>query len=287
MITIVRFVLCLKMVFIPLYAAAQQAEMVWIPMRIDVNESPIKLNATLYRPTGVARAPVVVFHHGSSGGPIPASYTERAFGLAKFLNQRGIALLVPMRPGRGKSEGVNIEEPSACTVASTEAGLQEASAAVDASMSWLLAQPWSDASRVVIAGHSRGGILSVTYAAQHPEAVLGSINFSGGWKSDHCGEVDVNAAVFSAAGKKAPRVPSLFLYARGDGFYSDESMENYARAFKDAGGDVVFRMYAFNDVNGHLLFSRKQALWEPDVDTFIRQVRLINPLPSVQAHPLP
>lgn len=277
--------LWVKLALIPLYAAAQQAETVWIPMQISINASPIRLEATLYRPAGVTLAPVVMFHHGSSGGPIPPSYTEQAFGLAGFLNKRGIALLVPMRSGRGKSEGVNNEEPSACTVASTEAGVQNASAAVDAAMSWLRTQPWSDMSRIVMAGHSRGGMLSVTYAAQHPEAVLGSINLSGGWKNDQCGEVDVNAAVFSAAGKVTPRVRSLFLYARGDGFYSDRSIENYARAFKDAGGDVVFRMYAFNDVNGHLLFRRKQTLWEADVDTFIRQVGLINALPLIPIQP--
>ena len=64
-------------------------------------------------------------------------------------------------------------------------------------------------------------------------------------------------------------------------------MKNYARAFKDAGGDVVFRMYAFDDANGHLLFRRKQALWEADVDTFIRQVGLINALPLVPTPPQP
>lgn len=255
-------------------ASAQQAETVWIPMPADAGAPAIKLEATLYRAPGAGRAPVVMFHHGSSGGPIPATYTERAQGLAKFLNQRGVALIVPMRSGRGQSEGVDNEQPSECTVAATQAGLRNASAAVDATMQWLRAQPWSDMSRVVMAGHSRGGLLSVAYAAEYSQAVRGSINFSGGWKDDRCAAVDVNAVVFEAAGKAAERVPALFLYARGDGFYADSSIEKYARVFKDAGGDVTFRMYAFDDVNGHLLFRRKQPLWEADVAAFIARIGL-------------
>jgi dipeptidyl aminopeptidase/acylaminoacyl peptidase len=36
--------------------------------------------------------------------------------------------------------------------------------------------PFVDASRIVIGGQSRGGILSVAYAGQHPEQVKGVIN---------------------------------------------------------------------------------------------------------------
>jgi dienelactone hydrolase len=258
-----------------LAASAQQAETVWIPMPADAGAPEVKLEATLYRTPNAGPAPVVLFHHGSSGGPIPATYTEQAQGLARFLNQRGVTLIVPMRPGRGRSEGVDNEQPSECTLAATQAGMRNASAAVDAAMLWLRAQPWADMSRVVMAGHSRGGLLSVAYAASHPDAVRGSINFSGGWKDDRCGEVDVNAVAFEAAGKASSRVPALFLYARNDGFYADSSMQKYGQVFAQAGGDVTFRMYEFADANGHLLFRRKQALWEADVAAFMARVGLV------------
>ena len=41
--------------------------------------------------------------------------------------------------------------------------------------------PFVDSKRVIIGGQSRGGILSVIYAGQHPEQVKGVINFVGGW----------------------------------------------------------------------------------------------------------
>ncbi|RZJ12968.1 MAG: hypothetical protein EOP39_02255 [Rubrivivax sp.] len=274
---IIGVLLSATLVALPIFSAAQQAETVWIPMQAEANAAPVQLEATLHRPSGAVPVPVVMFHHGSSGGPIPPSYTEQAAGLARFLNARGIALLVPMRSGRGRSEGPDNEQPSECTLPATEAGMRNASASLDASMAWLRAQSWADMSRVVMAGHSRGGILSVVYAANHPAAVRGSINFSGGWKDDRCGEVDVNEAIFRAAGASAERAPALFLYARKDGFYADASMERYGRVFQEAGGLVTFRFYELGDVNGHLLFRRKQSLWEPDVDAFLAQVGLIPP----------
>ena len=37
---------------------------------------------------------------------------------------------------------------------------------VDAAMAYLRAQPWADPERVLVGGQSRGGILSVAYAAE-------------------------------------------------------------------------------------------------------------------------
>jgi hypothetical protein len=89
-------------------------ELVWIPMQDQGVFGPhqIRLEASLYRPGGPGPHPVVVFNHGSSGGPIPAVYTDTAPVLAGFLNARGVALLARMRGGRGNSQGSNKEEPS-------------------------------------------------------------------------------------------------------------------------------------------------------------------------------
>lgn len=263
------------------HAAHGVGQTVWIKLPSE-GGAAIELEATLYKPEAVGKAPVVVFHHGSSGGPIPAGYTEKAQGLASFLNQRGIGLLVPMRSGRGQSGGPNHEEPSACTVASTTSGLAHASKAVDAAVAYLGTQPWADLDRLAMAGHSRGGLLATTYAARHPGQLRAVINFSGGWKDDKCAAQDINLTLFAAAGT-ASATPALFLYARGDGFYTDASMEGYARVYNDAGGRASFKFYQLAGVNGHLLFRRAQSLWEADVDAFLRSAGMID-LPST---PLP
>ncbi|MDL2358237.1 MAG: dienelactone hydrolase family protein, partial [Pseudomonadota bacterium] len=249
-------------------------ETVWIAMPEAGLAAPLRLEATLYKPTGAGRFPVVLFNHGSSGGPIPPTYTENPRALAGFLNERGIALIVPMRRGRGKSEGVNQEEPSACTVASARQGIAYAAGAVDATFAFLRAQPWADMDRLVLAGHSRGGVLAAVYAGEHPGVAKGVINFSGGWKNDTCGEQDINLALFDGAGRRAGG-PAIFLYGRGDGFYADASMDNYARSYRDAGGKVDFRLYQVSGFNGHLLYRRGLPLWEHDLDGFLRAVGMV------------
>lgn len=258
--------------------AEPAAETVWIPMldSAAATARQIKLETTLYKPAGPGPFPVVLFNHGSSGGPIPPTYTENPRALAGFLVERGIALIIPMRRGRGKSEGVNMEEPSPCTLDAARQGLAYASSAVDATFDFLRKQPWARMDKLVLAGHSRGGLLAAVYAGDHPGAATGVINFSGGWKNDTCGEQDINLALFEGAGKKAA-APGIFLYGRGDGFYSDPSMESYARTYRVAGGKVDFRLYPVSGFNGHLLYRRALPLWAADLDAFLRQAGMIAP----------
>ncbi|TXI96335.1 MAG: hypothetical protein E6Q34_01480 [Burkholderiaceae bacterium] len=239
-----------------------------------LGEKEIKLEATLHKPDGDGPFPVVIFSHGSSGGPIPASYTEKAKLFAACLNRKGISLLIPMRPGRGLSEGSNKEEPSLCTVEAAKEGLAYASASTDAVMNYLRMQSWASTESVVLAGHSRGGILSLPYAAEHPQVARAAINFSGGWKNDNCGPEDINLALFAEAAKHST-VPALFIYGRGDGFYSDTSITRYATIYKENGGDVEFKFYSLNGVNGHAIFHKAQSIWENDLDAFLVRIGFI------------
>lgn len=259
------------------HAAAAQAdgETVWLPLKEQgfFGERTIQLEATVFKPAEAGPHPVVIFNHGSSGGPIPPRHTEKPKAFGAFLVSRGIALIVPMRRGRGQSEGSNGEEPSACTVEAARQGLRSASEAVDATYAYLRQQPWASMDSIVLAGHSRGGLLSTVYAAEHPGAAAGVINFSGGWKDDRCGPVDINTVLFGEAGGRS-RVPHLFLYGRGDAFYADASIRNYAAAFSAAGGDAAFTLFDVDRINGHQLFHRAIDTWSGSVDAFLRKLRM-------------
>ena len=236
---------------------------------------PVTLEATLYRPAGSGPHPVLVFNHGSTGGgTVALSTTMRPSRQAQFFVDRGFAVLAPMRRGRGASDGAHQEYEGTCDPDVLGAGLARAVEDVDATMTYLRAQPWADAERVVVAGQSRGGILSVVYAAQRPGTVRGVINFAGGWTTQRCDQEGrgFNQPTFASAGRRA-RVPMLWLYAEEDGYYSAGWIRRYHEAFAQAGGVVTFRLFPAFGSDGHRLVDRRE-IWASAVDDYVKQLDL-------------
>jgi dienelactone hydrolase len=273
-----RLLACVGLVFVTVPVLAEYpGEAVWIPMTTDgvLGEKDIRLEATLYLPAGDGPFPVVVYSHGSTaGGAIPRTQTEKPWGFAEYLNHKGIAMLAPMRRGRGQSGG-SYKEGYECTGEGVEKGIDYAAASLNATFAYLREQEWADPGRVVLTGHSRGGLLSVVYAADNPEGVLGIINFSGGWVAENCRAPagrDLNVPLFAGAGAEAT-VPALFLYASPDWFYTDDAIESYAHAYEEAGGEVEFEFFQLADAaDGHLMFFRNWRLWMPYTDRFLARL---------------
>jgi dienelactone hydrolase len=237
----------------------------------------ITLEATLYRPEAEGPHPVVLFSHGSTGGgAVAPSITMRPTRQARFFVERGVAVLAPMRRGRGASDGAPAEYEGTCDPQVLGAGLARAIEDVDAVMAYLRAQPWADPARVLAAGQSRGGILSVSYAAERPGTVQGVINFAGGWTSQRCddGGRGFNQSTFATAGGRT-RIPMLWLYAEEDGYYSAAWIRRYHEAFVQTGGVATFRLFPAFGVDGHRLVDRVE-LWKTAADEFLRQLNLVS-----------
>ena len=235
----------------------------------------IMLEATLYRPAGAGPHAVLLFNHGSTGGgTVAPSVTLRQSRQAQFFVERGFALLAPMRRGRGASEGAHAEYEGTCEPDLLGAGLARAIEDVDAAMAYLRAQAWADPARVLVAGQSRGGLLSVAYAARRPQTVRGVINFAGGWTSQRCDESGrgFNQATFASAGGQ-PRVPMLWLYAEEDGYYSAAWIRRYHEAFAQAGGVATFHLFPAFGTDGHRLVDRVE-IWKAATDEFLRRLNL-------------
>jgi dienelactone hydrolase len=239
----------------------------------------IKLEATLYKPQGDGPFAVVIFNHGSTGpGVIPIDRTENPSGYGAYLVKKSIALLIPMRRGRGKSEGT-YQEPYECSLNQSRVGILYAMESLDAVYSYLGKRPWADMGKIILSGNSRGGILSVVYAAERPGSAIGVLNFVGGWMSDSCNfrAVEINAVIFKEAGAKS-KVPNLFLYAANDSYYSVSSIEKYPGAYREGGGAVEYRLYTLPEgADGHRLFYRHWTSWVPDVDAFLAKLGVWNP----------
>lgn len=142
-----------------------------------------KLEAAVFQPKN-PNGKVVLFSHGSSGGKpagIKISYSYIVPAIAKPFVDNGYVVVMWMRKGRGDSEGRFTEEIASCDIGSFLTETQEAGDQLDQVISQVKAK--FGIQKVILAGHSRGGFLSSTYAAAHPEDVSHVINLAGGWKT--------------------------------------------------------------------------------------------------------
>jgi pimeloyl-ACP methyl ester carboxylesterase len=261
-------------------ALGQETSMV--PVTVD--GQIVRLQMRIYRPPAVGPVPTLVFNHGSTGNGLHPPRFARPIDfpvLAQFFVQRGWAVVMPARRGRGGSEGTYDEGFEtvrslgyACDPSLAIPGADRALRDIEAAMTAILAMPFVDRGRVVIGGQSRGGILSVAYAGRHPEQVKGVINFVGGWSGRRC-PTDVNRTLF-VRGAGYPG-ETIWLYGDGDPFYSlAHSRENFS-AFRGAGGTGVFHEFdPPAGTDGHRIVT-VPSLWTAALEAYLKRQRLGRP----------
>lgn len=205
--------------------------------------------------------------------------------LVRFFTSRGYTLVVPLRRGVSESSGTYREECAVwageCTRAQYldlfESGLREAvldtTAVIDQNvLGGLVARD----SRILLAGQSRGGFLSLVLAAERPELVSGVINFVGGWFSinDVWSPADNEKALrlqtdrLTALATRT-RAPTFWVYAARDPFYAESASREFHRAFTAAGGKAEYFFVASHTLNNGHEVGSNPSLWESAVDGFL------------------
>jgi dienelactone hydrolase len=248
-----------------------QWEKAWIPAK------DVRLEANIVKPAGSGPFPAVIVSHGSTGkGRIAPTQSLRPDFVGTEFLKHGFVVVAPMRRGRGESGG-SYDEPYDCDYRSSARGLQNAIEDMEHAVEFVRKLPYVDASRLVLSGQSRGGILSVAYAARRPDVARAVVNFVGGWTSDGCSEKAgrFNEAVFKDAGAAAgaARVPMLFLYAANDSYYQPDAIRSFAGVFGSAGGNVTLKLYGPAGKDGHGLFAHPD-LWRSDLGSFLQKLGL-------------
>jgi dienelactone hydrolase len=249
----------------------ESGERVSIPhltVRTPDGARPIMLEATLYRPAGSGPAPLAIINHGSEAGRNQLR-TWSALTEAHWLRDKGFAVLVLMRRGRGRSEGINGEEDFERdydgSLIGVSAGIAQAVEDLDSAIAYGRKLPNVRPGPVLLAGQSRGGFLAMHYAGLKPSEVMGVVNFSGGWYPYG----PVTTPYYANAGRGAGnKVPQLWLYADNDQLYDEALIREYDQAFKAAGGSARFELLHGVPGNGHLL-RLYPGRWQPIADQFL------------------
>jgi dienelactone hydrolase len=246
---------------------------------VIVDGQTVRLEMRIYKPPRTGPVPTLVFNHGSTGRGRDSRLFRRPIdfpALAQFFVQRGWAVVMPARRGRAGSEGVYNEGFAVdralgytCDKMQSIPGADRALRDIAAAMDAILAMPFVDRDRVIIGGQSRGGILSVAYAGQHPEQIKGVINFVGGWLGTGCLTAgSINQGLF----QRGARYPgdTIWLYGDGDPFYSlSHSRKNFA-AFQAAGGKGTFHTFTQPEFIGHRLVGYPDV-WASLVEAYLKR----------------
>jgi len=242
-----------------------------LPVKTSGGE--VQLESYVFRPAIAGKYPVVIFNHGSAAGDPKTSLTFET--QAKQFIEKGYIFVSLMRRGRGQSEGVSREsEVKNCDAGAWDTGLSDAFDDLTAAIDYLKTLQFVDTKNFILAGTSRGGFLSVAYAAKgaRKDDVTAVINFAGGWVAqaeDKCPS-DFNATSFAQYGAQT-KIPMLWLYGAKDRFYGDAAPVAYADAFQKAGGNAEFKLIDNVPVNGHFL-AENPDLWRDPTYAFLARL---------------
>ncbi len=240
----------------------------------------VTLEVVLFRPPGAGPFPAVMFNHGSTGNgddPSQFSVTYTSEAVARFFAERGWMVAFPQRRGRGASDGLYDEgftpdrSRYSCVQEPALAGVDRALSDLDAALDYLKSRGDVDASRLIAAGTSRGGILAVAHAGRRPGDYRGAVNFAGGWLGEGCTDAAVvNRATFARGAGFPP--DTLWLYGANDSFYSASHSRGNFDGFVAAGGKGSFAIYTrAPGLDGHFIVN-DPALWAPELDAYVKEI---------------
>lgn len=210
---------------------------------------PLRLQAFEYRPAD-PNGRVILFSHGSVG----LSTEERVIkapikflNAAKFALDNGYTFVTFMRKGRGASEGGFTEQLRDCSWGESNRQHREAELQLEQVIRQV--QERYAVKKVVLMGHSRGGLLSAHYAAKHPEQVEAVVNLAGVWNAG-CQSKDGYFSRIRLEEAARGFKPQFWAYFENDSYFADGTFNDpgYGWFRKTAAANgVVFKVFPAGD----------------------------------------
>lgn len=235
-------------------------------------------------PRAGSALPLAMLHHG-----MPRDDAERARLVlfpcdaepVRWFLREGFAVGMPLRRGYGP-EGGAWAEAFYCRPADFRTSAGEAARDMEAALGYASTLPDIDATRpALVIGLSAGGWGALGLASRNPAGVGAILNFAGGiggragWTPNtNCG-VETLVKLAGAFGTTA-RVPSLWLYAANDSFFSPEIATAMHQAFTAGGGLAELVLLPAWGSDGHRLFFAPSGseTWGPIVASFLRKASI-------------
>ena len=250
------------------------------PLHVEIKGKDYALDTLVMRRRGADMLPVALMTDGSSaGGPRLMQMDSISLWVDQFARRGWLAVGV-MRRGYGHSDGELIDNSGSCAAPAVGDYLERQADDLQATLDAIGKRPDADMSQVLLMGQSAGGATVMALAARLPSRVAAVVNVSGGlltnggdFRLDPDCEADRSDLVWNFArfGKTA-HMPTLWLYAENDGFFSPGLVARMRSAFVGAGGKAELVMLPPFGADGHTMFyapGGPQRLLPP-VDRFLR-----------------
>ncbi len=241
--------------------------------------------ATILRPDGAGPFGAIVLNHG-----VPGSERERLKesaaadfnAAAPVFARRGYVVVMPMRRGFGATGGEFAEDAGPCRnpdyVRAETAASQDVMAAYD----YARQLPYVDGKRMILAGQSAGGIVSLFAAGMRaPEGLVAVLAFAAGRGGNPdlrpgvpCA-VEPVAKVLETLGAKV-KVPVLLHYAENDKYFGPATTKLWHERFTAAGASAEYVMQPAFGKDGHYLFGDIVGVrfWLPAVERFLARNKI-------------
>lgn len=241
--------------------------------------------ANVFRPVTPGPRPMIVLNHGYA----PSPKDRQDFGVPVFdsitgyLVANGYVVVLPRRRGYAPGDTV-LNETSDCRNIDFARDGIETARDVEATITFMSAQPYVNKDHIIVMGHSGGGWGSLALASLNIKGVRAAINLSGGRRCHQDGSDDEKSFLAdlsrqklieaSAIYGKTTRVPTLWIYAANDRNRTPKQIAAMRDAFETAGGKAEHLLLPPFGSDGHDTISRREIVtqWFPRVYTFLKDI---------------
>jgi pimeloyl-ACP methyl ester carboxylesterase len=248
------------------------------PALIPLPNLGISMRTWIVRPTGAGPFPLVLINHASSESAERRADTAAPHysALAQWFVDRGYLVALPERPGHGRTGGPYLEDQGGCDEADYAHAGRGAAASIESALAAMLKRADVRKTGAIIVGHSAGGWGALALASRNPRAVLAVINFAGGrggHSFDHANNNCAPERLVEATGVfgATARIPTLWIYAENDSYFSPSLARRMAEAWRSGGGPVELVVLPAFGLEGHRLAEADDGatLWGPAVARFL------------------